>query len=80
MPAIAKEVSDICWEGDDGNSQNDEGGARKYVRATAAEAAGAAVTEVADERLNEEARERATEPYDTSPRVGYAEFLHVRGQ
>lgn len=65
---------------DDQDGDGDRCGARGDEGRPAAEAAGAAVAQVADNGLNEEAGDRAAEPDEAGPHVRDAELLHVRGE
>lgn len=57
---VAEEPTDVGGEADDDDGDDDGDGAAEDERPAAAEAAGAAVAHVADERLDEEAGDGAT--------------------
>lgn len=76
---VTKHPPDVGGVANNENGNNDRGGAGENERPAAAEAAGAFVAEVADERLDEEAGDRAAEPDDARPLVRDPELLNVRG-
>lgn len=74
---VAKDPADVSGVGDDDDGDHDGDSADEDEGAAAAEAAGAAVAHVADERLDEEAGDRAAEPDDAGPLVRDAKLLDV---
>ncbi|KAJ1379637.1 hypothetical protein SESBI_46698 [Sesbania bispinosa] len=72
MPTKVRGVTNDENRDDDGHCSG------KDKRSPAPEPAGAPVTQVADQGLNDEPREGATEPYDAGPSVRDSELLHVR--
>lgn len=75
---VAEPPPDVGGVTDDENSDDDRQCSAHYKRSSAAEAAGAAVAQVAHQGLDQEPRERPTEPYDAGPHVRDPELLHVR--
>lgn len=76
---VTKQPPDVGGVSDNEDGDDDRGGAGENERPAAAEAASAFITEVADERLDEEAGNGAAEPDDARPLVRDPELLNVRG-
>jgi len=77
---IAEPPPDVRGVTDDQNRNDDRQCSTQDKRSPAAEPAGAAVAQVAHQGLDQQPRERPTQPYDAGPRVRDSQLLHVRRQ
>ena len=74
---VAEEPADVSSVSNYDDSNDDRGGTGEDERTPATKAAGAAVAEVSDEWLNEEAGDGAAEPDDAGPLVRDPELLNI---
>lgn len=77
---VPDEQADVGGMADEKHGDDDGGGAGDDERPPAADPGLASVAGVANERLDEEAREGPTEPDEAGPPVRDTELLHVRRQ
>lgn len=80
LPAVAEKPADVRGVADDQNGDDDRERSGDDERPPATKATRASITHEADQRLDEKAGERSTEPYHARPRVRNPQLLHVRGQ